>query len=82
MDLDTLLDRIVSKPGTLGGKPCIRDTRVPVSTILSLLTQGATVDELLQDYPHVTAEDIRACIAYAYVKSFGRRRAAAELQPS
>ena len=49
-----------------GGKPIVRDMRISVELILSLLTQGADLDELLEDYPGLEPEDIRACIAYAH----------------
>jgi uncharacterized protein (DUF433 family) len=52
-------------PGVCCGKPCIRGHRIWVSLILDFLAAGATVDEVLQDYPQITAEDIRACIAFA-----------------
>ena len=61
-----LLKRITVRPDVFGGKPIIRDMRIPVELILSLLSQGATQEELLDDYPELEPEDIRACIAYAH----------------
>ena len=61
-----LLSRITARPHVFGGKPIIRDMRISVELILSLLSQGATQDELLDDYPGLEPEDIRACIAYAH----------------
>ena len=61
-----LLGRITARPDVFGGKPIIRDMRISVELVLSLLSQGATHDELLDDYPFLEPEDIRACIAYAY----------------
>ena len=61
-----LLSRITARQGTLSGKPVIRDTRISVELILSLMAQGADQDELLDDYPELEPEDIRACIAYAH----------------
>ena len=61
-----LLNRITARPDVFGGKPIIRDMRISVERILSLLSQGATQDELLNDYPGLEPEDIRACIAYAH----------------
>lgn len=61
-----LLKRITARPDVFGGKPIIRDMRIPVELILSLLSQGATQEELLDDYPELEPEDIRACIAYAH----------------
>lgn len=57
-------DRISVNPGVCFGKPCIKGTRIWVSLILDLLASGSSVDEILQDYPHITKEDIQACIAY------------------
>ncbi len=57
--------RIVCNPAVLGGKPTIKGTRVPVELILKLLAQGATYQEVLEDYPDLKLEDIRAGIAYA-----------------
>ena len=61
-----LLSRITARPDVFGGKPIIRDMRISVELILSLLSQGATQEELLDDYPGLEPEDIRACIAYAH----------------
>lgn len=60
-----LRDRIEAKPGVLGGKPVIEGTRISVELILDFLASGTTVEELLKDYPHITREDILACVAYA-----------------
>ena len=65
-DNQELLKRITARPDVFGGKPIIRDMRIPVELILSLLSQGATVEELLDDYPGLEPEDIRACVAYAH----------------
>lgn len=46
------------------GKPVIRGTRITVELLLRKIADGATVDELLEDYPHLTTEDIRAAVAY------------------
>lgn len=64
MDRDTLLSRITVEPNVCFGKPCIRGHRIWVSLILDFLADGTTVEEILADYPDLTAEDIRACIAY------------------
>ena len=61
-----LLARITARPDVFGGKPIIRDMRISVAHVLSLLAQGATQEELLGDYPFLEPEDIRACIAYAH----------------
>jgi uncharacterized protein (DUF433 family) len=46
------------------GKPCIKGTRIWVSLILDLLASGSTIDDILTEYPHLSEDDIRACIAY------------------
>ena len=59
-----LLARISIDPNVCFGKPCIRGHRIWVSLILDLLAGGMTVREVLQQYPQLGEEDIRACIAY------------------
>ena len=61
-----LLRRITARSDVFGGKPIIRDMRISVELVLSLMSQGATHEELLDDYPDLEPEDIRACIAYAH----------------
>ena len=60
-----LLKRISIDPAVCFGKPCIRGHRIWVSLILDLLASGMTINEVLADYPQITAEDIQACLAYA-----------------
>ncbi len=60
-----LLQRISIDPAVCGGKPCIRGHRIWVSLIVDLLASGMTTDEILEEYPQLVAEDIRACLAYA-----------------
>jgi uncharacterized protein (DUF433 family) len=57
-------DRISIKSTVCHGKPCIKGTRIWVSLILDFLATRATVEEILQDYPPLTIEDVQACIAY------------------
>jgi uncharacterized protein (DUF433 family) len=64
VDRDTLLARITVDPNVCFGKPCIRGHRIWVSLVLDFLAEGMTVQEILAQYPGLTAEDIRACIAY------------------
>lgn len=59
------LDRIVADPEILSGKPCIRGTRISVEFLLELIASGATVNDILQAYPHLDAEDVRQAILYA-----------------
>ena len=65
-DNHEILKRITARPDVFGGKPILRDMRISVELILSLLSQGATQQELLDDYPELEPDDIRACIAYAH----------------
>jgi len=57
--------RIVIDPDRRGGKPCIRGTRITVTDILEYLASGMTESEILSDFPDLTGEDIRACLAFA-----------------
>jgi uncharacterized protein (DUF433 family) len=57
-------DRIEINPAVMMGKPVIRGTRVTVEMILRKLADGETESELLEDYPHLKPEDIRATLAY------------------
>lgn len=61
-----LLKRITANPEIFSGKPIIRGMRISVELVLSLLTQGETVEDILADYPDLEPEDIRACLAYAH----------------
>ena len=61
-----LLARITARPDVFGGKPIIRDMRISVELILSLLAQGVTEEAILEDYPGLETADIRACTAYAH----------------
>ena len=56
---------ITIEPGKRGGKPCIRGMRITVYDVLSYLASGMTHDEILEDFPYLTKEDILACLSYA-----------------
>lgn len=56
---------ITIEPGKRGGKPCIRGLRITVIDVLEYLASGMTVEEVLADFPDLTAEDVRACLAFA-----------------
>lgn len=60
-----LLERITIDPDVVHGRPAVRNTRMRVSDVLSLLAAGADEAEILEDYPYLTAEDIKACLTYA-----------------
>jgi uncharacterized protein (DUF433 family) len=59
------LDRITFDDQIMGGKPCIRGMRIPVSVILKLLGGGMTSEQILADYPDLQRQDIEQCIQYA-----------------
>ncbi len=56
---------ITIEPGKMGGKACIRGMRITVYDVLDYLASGMTEDEILADFPDLTREDIRACLAFA-----------------
>lgn len=56
---------ITIEPGKRSGKPCIRGMRITVSNVLEYLASGMTQEEILNDFPELTREDIRACRAFA-----------------
>ncbi|OGK97708.1 MAG: hypothetical protein A3E31_03200 [Candidatus Rokubacteria bacterium RIFCSPHIGHO2_12_FULL_73_22] len=64
MTREELLQRISIDPDTCFGKPCIRGHRIWVSLVLDLLAAGTSIEEILDQYPGVTREDVLACIAY------------------
>ncbi len=61
-----MLNRITADQQIFGGKPIIRNMRISVELILSLLAQGETTESILVDYPDLEPEDIRACMVFAH----------------
>ncbi len=59
------LNRITVEEGKCGGRPCIRGFRIRVADVLDLLAAGASIEEILADYPFLEREDILAAIEYA-----------------
>lgn len=59
------MERIEINPAVMLGKPVIRGTRIPVELLVRKLAEGATIEDLLDAYPRLTVEDIRAALAYA-----------------
>lgn len=59
------MDRITLEPGKRGGRPCIRGLRISVYDVLSMLSNGMTQQEILDDFPELTEQDILAVLAYA-----------------
>jgi uncharacterized protein (DUF433 family) len=70
--MDPLLSRISVDPKVCFGKPCIRGSRIRVSLLLDLLASGTTKKEILEDYPQLTCDDLRAAIAYGAEVRSGR----------
>ena len=65
MTHDSLLNRISTDPSICHGQPCIRGHRIWVSLIVDLLADGMTTEQILEQYPALEPDDIRACLAYA-----------------
>lgn len=61
----SLLDRITIEPGKCGGRPCIRGMRIRVSDILDTLGNGASMEQLLSDFPDLERDDILASLQFA-----------------
>lgn len=58
-------DRITIEPGKRGGKPCIRELRITVYDVLEYLAGGMSEKDIVRDFPDLTIEDVRACLAFA-----------------
>ena len=81
-DNQELLTRIAARPEVFDGKPIVRDMRISVELVLSLLAQGVTAEAILDDYPRLEMDDIRACLAYAHAVIAGDSLAAISVQGS
>lgn len=57
--------RITVEPGKMGGAPCIRGLRIPVATVVGMVADGMTVDEILAGYPDLQREDIEEALRFA-----------------
>jgi len=57
--------RITLEPGKRGGRPCIRGLRISVYDVLEMLAEGMGEKEIIEDFPELESEDIRACLAFA-----------------
>ena len=60
-----LLDRITVDPAVRFGKPCVRGTRLTVGDVLGYLAGGMSEGQIIEDFPQLSREDIRSCLAYA-----------------
>ena len=58
-------ERITCVPGIVGSRPCIKGTRISVALILEFMAAGSTEAEILEAYPRLCADDVRACLRYA-----------------
>ncbi len=65
MTYEALLNRVTVDPRVCGGKPCIRGTRIYIAIILDGLAEGLTPEQIIDHYPHLALDDIRAALAYA-----------------
>jgi len=63
------LDRIALDSRVMGGKPCIRDTRVTVGTVVGLMAAGRTIEEVLDAYPYLVRDDVLQALTYAAWRS-------------
>jgi uncharacterized protein (DUF433 family) len=70
-----LADRITVDPDVMVGKPVVKGTRIPVELVLAQLAYDPDLGELFAAYPHLTVEDVKACLAYASKLVAARRRA-------
>ena len=66
---DALLKRITVRSEVFGGKPIVRDMRIAVEHVLAMLAAGDNADTILQQYPALEAEDIRACLLFAHCRA-------------
>ena len=71
--MEELLQRITFDKEILGGKPVVRGLRISVDMILELLAKGSTSQEILEDYPELEADDLRAALLYAHHLVAGER---------
>lgn len=62
--MENLLNRIEANPAVLVGKPVVKGTRLSVQFIVGLLASGSTHEEILDEYPYLIEEDIRACLTF------------------
>jgi uncharacterized protein (DUF433 family) len=68
--MENVLERITINPAVRSGKPTVKGTRITVSDILEYLAGGMTPDEILVDFPDLSAEDIRAVLAFAAQRDY------------
>jgi uncharacterized protein (DUF433 family) len=59
------MSRITHDPEVMGGRPCIRGLRVTVGTVIGLLASGHSIEKILEEYPYLERDDVRAALSYA-----------------
>ncbi|MPY78548.1 MAG: DUF433 domain-containing protein [Actinophytocola sp.] len=62
-----VLDRITARSGVMSGKPCMRDLRFPVKTIVHMVARGMSIDQILAEHPDLEAADIRQALEFAAI---------------
>jgi uncharacterized protein (DUF433 family) len=67
-------ERIIRDPDIMVGKPVVRGTRIPVERVIQHLAENPDLDDLFAAFPHLTIEDVKACLAYAHDVLAGQRR--------
>lgn len=60
-----LFEKISSDPEICHGKPCIKNTRIPIYMIVSLIAEGENIETIIKDYPSITPDDIKVALQYA-----------------
>ena len=60
-----MFDRVISNPAVLGGKPIIKGTRISVEMVMEWIASGASRDDILMNYPHLSVDDVQQAIGYA-----------------
>ena len=65
VEVSGMFDRITAEPDKMGGVPCIRGLRIPVSTVVGMIADGMSTDEVLDAYPDLVADDIAQALRYA-----------------
>jgi uncharacterized protein (DUF433 family) len=72
----TYHERIIQDPQIMVGKPVVKGTRIPVERVIQHLADNPDVDDLFAAFPHLTLEDVKACLAYAHAKLEAKPRRA------
>lgn len=66
--MDNLLNRITVNPEQCGGRPCIRGMRIRVSDVLDLFAHGLSAEQILNEFPDLEKDDLRACLQYVSLR--------------